>query len=192
VARRTEHGFTLIELMVVVVIVGVLSLLAVVGYRRLVTQSHVAEGTNTVANIRVAQEAYHSETQQYANISAMSGSVPKYFPLDSPKGNVVTGWQAVTCGSQCNTGIDWTSLPLHVDGPVMFGYATVAGPAGPQSALPIQSVTINGATWGLQAPGTDWYIVSAKCDLDSDGDGIDTTIWTTSWVNTQLIDHEGD
>jgi prepilin-type N-terminal cleavage/methylation domain-containing protein len=57
VAKRHPRGFTLIEMMIVVVIVGVLAMLAVVGFRKLVQSSHVSEATNMVQNIRVAQEA---------------------------------------------------------------------------------------------------------------------------------------
>ena len=48
VVGRRERGFTLIEMMVVVVIVGILAMLAVVGYRKLVQTAHVSEATNMV------------------------------------------------------------------------------------------------------------------------------------------------
>jgi len=70
VATRQNRGFTLVEMMIVVVIIGVLATLAVLGYRQIIQASHVSEATNMVQNIRVAQEAYHSETQQYASVSA--------------------------------------------------------------------------------------------------------------------------
>src|SRR5271165_4702867 len=45
---NTERGFTLVEMMIVVAIVGILAALAVVGYRSLVLSSHMTEATNTV------------------------------------------------------------------------------------------------------------------------------------------------
>ena len=84
-----SRGFTLIELMIVVAIVGILATLAVVGYRKLVQTSHVSEATGMVQNIRVAQEGYHSETQQYANVSS---SLTDLLPTGSPSYQGATAW----------------------------------------------------------------------------------------------------
>jgi type IV pilus assembly protein PilA len=170
--------------MIVVVIVGILAALAVVGYRRLVTSSHVSEATNMVQSIRVAQEAYMGETQQYANIS---NNLTSYYPLASPIGNKATAWGA-KC-TNCQTNMDWSMLPLHVDGPVLFGYATVAG--GPTVTPSPASLTVNGQTIGLpSSPVTAWYLVAANCDLDGVGTP-NTTVYTTSWGNQVYVDQAG-
>lgn len=184
--RAPSRGFTLIELMIVVVIVAVLATLAVVGYRKMVLASHVSEATGMVQNIRVAQEEYFSESRQYANVSP---TLTTWYPQSSPSYTIgVTAWGAA-CGGSCNANMDWSQLPLHVDGPVMFGYATVAGPPG-QAPVPA-SVTVNGQTVTFPAnPPTDWFIVAATCDLDGNGPP-NTSVYTTSWQNSILIDQEG-
>ena len=186
VHKRHRRGFTLVELMIVVVIVGILATLAVVGYRKLVTSSHVSEATNMLQAIRVAQEGYHAETQQYANVSQ---SLTSYYPQASPIGTKLTAWGA-DCSSQCQSGMQWTMLPLHVDGPVLFGYATIAGPAG--TAPVPANVTVNGATIGFPPnPTTDWFVSAANCDLDGLG-APNTTVYSTSWNNQVYVDQEGN
>jgi type IV pilus assembly protein PilA len=136
-----------------------------------------------VQNIRVAQEAYHSETQQYANVSS---SLTAYYPA-APAYEVVTGW-----GGPCSncTAVVWSALPVHVDGPVRFGYATVAGVAG-VAPVPAQ-VTVNGQPLVFPAnPTGDWYIVAAAGDLDGTPEPNNTHVYATSWSNQVWVDRDG-
>jgi type IV pilus assembly protein PilA len=181
VTSRGSRGFTLVELMMVVAIVGILSLLAVVGYRKLVQSAHVSEATGMVQNIRVAQEGYHSETQQYANVSA---TIASYYPA-APIYETYNPW-----GGPCGNcpGVQWAALPVHADGPVTFGYATVAGLAG--AAIPVPPNVA-----GLQFPAsltTDWYVISAVGDLDGNAvEPNNTHVVGASWSNQIIVDREG-
>jgi type IV pilus assembly protein PilA len=184
---RQERGFTLVELMIVVVIVGVLATLAVLGYRKMVNSSHVTEATSMVSNMRVAQEAYHAETQTYApcmGANSIAGA-SSWYPATSVYG-VVTQWGAA-CGSICQSGYDIsTALPLHVDGPVLFGYQTAAGPA----ATSATTITNNCNISNLQSPLTDYYAIGAEADLDGNA-STHTDVCAFSWSNQIVVANEG-
>jgi type IV pilus assembly protein PilA len=184
VIGRGSRGFTLVELMTVVVIVGVLAMLAVFGYRRLIQSSHVTEATGMVQNIRLAQEAYHSETQQYADVSK-DITIADY-PA-APRANIRTGWGAA-CATSCKSGMSWALLPIHVDGPVLFGYATTAGFAGNAVSPATLGVDMH-ITMPAVAP-TDWYLIAAEGDLDSDPTK-NTHVYATSFTNQVFVDDDG-
>jgi type IV pilus assembly protein PilA len=184
VTSRGTRAFTLVEMMIVVGIVGILAMLAVVGYRKLVQSSHVSEATGMVQNIRVAQESYHSETQQYANVSA---DLQSYYPA-APQYGMVTAWGG-TCGN-CPS-VQWSALPVHVDGPVMFGYATVAGLAG-NAPVPASVIVNSSPLVFPTAPTTDWYIVAAVGDLDGNSvEPNNTHVYGSSWSNQIFVDRDG-
>jgi prepilin-type N-terminal cleavage/methylation domain-containing protein len=195
VLRGGRGGFTLVELMVVIAIVAVLAVVAVVSYRKLVLSSHTAEATEMLQSIRAAQEAYHSETQQYANISnCFTDTGGCLYPNGAP-GSFKTAWGAACAGSQCNTTAQggpangWLDLPVHVDGPVMYGYWTTAGAAG--TAANPASWSINGATTSLPSSvPTDWFEIGAGGDVN--GNGVYSHLYTGSWTNDVLIDNEGE
>jgi len=166
--HRPTRGFTLIELMIVVAIVGILSVLAVVGYRKLVMSSHTSEATHMVGAIRVAEEAYHAETQTYVATSPDGFSL--WYPAAAP-GAFKTGWglYAGACAPAAPTANCFQLLPVHVDGPVMFGYTTAAGSAATAPAL---NYPAGVAPPPPNAPATvtaDWYWITAKGNINGNG-----------------------
>ena len=62
---KSKKGFTLIELMIVVAIIGILAAIAIPNFIRFQLKAKTSEGKVNIAAIRTAEEAYFSEFGVY-------------------------------------------------------------------------------------------------------------------------------
>jgi prepilin-type N-terminal cleavage/methylation domain-containing protein len=77
-----NRGFTLVELAVVIVMLGVLATFAVPRYLSSVEKSRAAEAFHYLSRVEAAQERYHSSHGAYASsLADLEGDLPalKYF-----------------------------------------------------------------------------------------------------------------
>lgn len=65
-----QAGFSLIELLVVVAIIGILTRIALPVYSDYITKSRIIEATSGLAGKRVAIEQYYDNNRTYANAPA--------------------------------------------------------------------------------------------------------------------------
>lgn len=153
---RGRRGFTLVELGVVVAIVGILAVIAVVGYRKMILSSKMTEAKTMVGAIRLAEEDYKAESGGYLDLSTT------YCPKDmTAAANYNTKW---AWDPGCGGPTGWQNLPVHADGAVQFGYAVYAGTTVSQpSAVPATLIDV-AAYNGAKIP---FYIVHAKSDLNA-------------------------
>jgi prepilin-type N-terminal cleavage/methylation domain-containing protein len=81
--RRSNKGFTLIELMIVVVIIGVLAALAVPRYMRAATKSKQSEAREILKQIYTMERAYFIENETYVlnGVTASAANPLAYLTL---------------------------------------------------------------------------------------------------------------
>ena len=70
ILRKGEKGFTLIELMIVVAIIGILAAIAIPNFLRFQLKSKTSEGKVNLAAIRTAEESYLAEFGSYVTAAA--------------------------------------------------------------------------------------------------------------------------
>ena len=72
--RKSKKGFTLIELMIVVAIIGILAAIAIPNFLRFQLKAKTSEAKVNLAAIRTAEESYLAEFGSYVNTSATPGT----------------------------------------------------------------------------------------------------------------------
>lgn len=138
--RRTS-GFTLIELMITVAIVGILAAMAMTHYMRFQLRSKVTEGKSNLASIRTAEHAYVSVS------STFTATAP------SPVADPLLGSSRLEWADA--GGFD--ALGWEPEGAVYFNYRVTTGPGGcPGPGSPCTSFTAEAAS-DLDGDGTRNY-----------------------------------
>ena len=74
--RKSKKGFTLIELMIVVAIIGILAAIAIPNFLRFQLKSKSSEGKVNIAAIRTAEESYLAEFGAYVASAVNPAAVP--------------------------------------------------------------------------------------------------------------------
>ncbi|MDW7709341.1 MAG: type IV pilin protein [Deferrisomatales bacterium] len=78
-----RKGFTLVELMIVVAILGILAAVAVPMYRGYISTSKMAEAKANLETIRLLQEQYYADNRVYlagADTAALIADLPGFEP----------------------------------------------------------------------------------------------------------------
>jgi prepilin-type N-terminal cleavage/methylation domain-containing protein len=140
-SRRSEAGFTLMELMIVVAIIGILAATSMPWYQRFQMRSKIAEGKLNLVAIRSAEGSAFAEMGSYlAMAPAPAGAAGSTKRVWLPCPNPIT----LASPGYCILGF----VP---EGPTYYTYAV-------QNTMGANGV-----------PGNVSYFADAQSDIDGDG-----------------------
>ena len=84
-ASHPSKGFTLVELMIVVVVLGILAAVAVPAYFNHILRSRQSDAYHNLLDIRAAQEMVYSLSNSYAGNPSPNPLTPGHFiPTPTP------------------------------------------------------------------------------------------------------------
>ncbi len=179
---RKQEGFTLIELMIVVAIIGILAAIAIPNFIEYQRKSRTSEAKTNVMSIKTAQMTFQGERGCFADAPPMPAAIPLVggASLAWPIVQFTPSLPAVSV-TFCNPAGGTSTVPFWADigwvpsGPTRFVYSTGA------SAIPTPLVPGAGSVSTGACPATDiavipplgvptnaGFLTNARADQDTD------------------------
>jgi type IV pilus assembly protein PilA len=128
--KKVQQGFTLIELMIVVAIIGILAAIAIPAYQDYTIRAQVSEGLNLSGGAKAAVTEFYQDRGAWptdnaeAGLEAAGNIVGKYVLSVGAAGQVIT----VTYGLAAHTIISGQTLTLTAnDNLGSIGWACAGG-----------------------------------------------------------------
>jgi type IV pilus assembly protein PilA len=154
--RKRDQGFTLIELMIVVAIIGILAAIAIPNFIRFQLKSKSSEGKVNLAAIRTAEEGYMAEYGTYvaADVSPPAGTL-----------NLLSATKA-TFANGSGAGLGFDQLGWSPEGKVYFQYGVVIDAANAAFAASAAANIDSDATlqgWAYVKTGNTVAPLHAAC-----------------------------
>jgi type IV pilus assembly protein PilE len=132
-----QRGFTLIEIMIVVAIIGILAAIAVPIYQDYVRSSKITEATTVLSDARLKMEQFFQDNRTYENSCTANTVLPPIQPTTNftftCSGQTATNYTVTATGRAGMAGFTFT---LSMASNVLSRSTTVTGVSGWPASTP--------------------------------------------------------
>ena len=122
--KAIQKGFTLIELMIVVAIIGILAAVALPAYQDYTKRARVTEGFNLAASLKTGVADFYASNNSFPATNAAVG--------------VATG---------TISGASVSDVQIGTDGAITISYAPNVAPSGGNTIILVPTTGAAGITW---------------------------------------------
>ena len=141
--KRAQQGFTLIELMIVVAIIGILAAVALPAYQDYTKRSRISEGLSLAAGAKTAMAEYYASNNVWPADNAAAGMAKD----TDINGNSV---KSVTVSTANNVGVITVTYKTNAGGGTIIIEGTASASAG-------------GVTWSCTKGTVDAKFRPSEC-----------------------------
>ena len=142
--QQRQQGFTLIEIMVVVVIIGILAAVAIPSYTGYLRRGDLSEAFTALSQGRIAMEQYYQDNRNYGSgaCASKTGAVPS-------AGNLPDKGSSLKFSFSCTLGDNGQSYVLRATGSAghAVGHVYETDQAGSQRTTLFKGGSVTKACW---------------------------------------------